>query len=557
MDTITDFPHPTLGIVRGWTSPSTRQFLGLRYATLTGKWAPPVISEGDPKGIVDATTLGPSVPSPPNGIDIEFSRIQRPLPHPELQQSDVECLNLNITTPKAVSAGVNLPVIVFIHGGGFAIGANSWPQYDFRRLIELSVREQQPVIGVNINYRLGALGFLTSKELVSHGYKQNNGLLDQRTALLWIKRHIVGFGGNPDDMTIVGQSAGGGLLYPRLRYKPWVDTGAVVLVSATHHLQSEVPLFKRMVSMSGTNLLLKPLPEQVTECTYKAIVARLGLASWPATERVNALVQMDTQKLLQASSPTDALLPAVGGKLGLNPHTYAGFHQGSSGSLNIPGRKWCEEIMIGDCQMDASILSTMLNQEKEGIASAFRESLTRSLGSADKAKQVLAAYAITEDIPGDDAFEAILRFANDISFFIPVLNYGQCWSGKAFIYHFNEPNSWDGPWKGYATHILDVSYLFQNYNEALSEPQRAVASQFALDLIAFSSGCAPWPKFKWETKDLHARLYGGKGADTSGKVATVLIPHSSTERSGTIFNLTRSIPADDLSRAWGIFMAGH
>ena len=53
MERITEFPHPSLGVVRGWTSPSTRQFLGIRYATLTGKWAPP-----DPKGIVNATSLG-------------------------------------------------------------------------------------------------------------------------------------------------------------------------------------------------------------------------------------------------------------------------------------------------------------------------------------------------------------------------------------------------------------------------------------------------------------------------------------------------------------------
>ncbi|KAJ9488592.1 hypothetical protein VN97_g4689 [Penicillium thymicola] len=312
-----------------------------------------------------------------------------------------------------------------------------------------------------------------------------------------------------------------------------------------------------MVSMSGTNLLMQPLPEQVTEYTYKAIVDRLGLASWPVTERVNELVQMDTEKLLQASSPNYPLLPAAGGDLGLKPHTYAEIYQGSRGSLDIPGRKWCEEIMIGDCQMDASILSTMLNYERDEIASAFRESLTRSLGSADKAKEVLTAYTITEDIPGENALKRILRFASDISFFIPVLNYGHCWSGNAFMYCFNEPNPWDGPWKGYATHILDVSYLFQNYNEQLSEPQRAVASQFGRDLVAFSSGRAPWPVFKYETKDLYARVYGGQGPDTSGKVATVLAPHPHTERTGIISNLMQSIPADDLSRAWANFMAGH
>lgn len=199
----------------------------------------------------------------------------------------------------------------------------------------------------------------------------------------------------------------------------------------------------------------------------------------------------------------------------------------------------------------------MLNRGKDGIASAFRESLSRSLGSVDKAKHVLAVYGIAQDIPSDDALKAILQFASDIAFFIPVLCYGHCWSGQAFVYHFNEPNSWDGPWKGYANHILDAAYLFQNYNEALKESQQAVALQFARDLISFSNGCAPWPRYNGETKDLYARVYGGRGVETSGKVDTVLTPNSRTERSEKMVNLVRSIPADDLSRAWGLFMAGH
>lgn len=69
---------------------------------------------------------------------------------PHLQQSETECLNLNITTPANVTPQSNLPVIVFLHGGGYAIGSNAWPQYDFKRIVALSMAEEQPVIGVNI-----------------------------------------------------------------------------------------------------------------------------------------------------------------------------------------------------------------------------------------------------------------------------------------------------------------------------------------------------------------------------------------------------------------------
>ncbi|KAF3386206.1 Lipase 2 [Penicillium rolfsii] len=535
MSTKMEYLHPSLGLVRGLAFGPTNQFLGIPYATLDSKWSPPVMSEPK-KGTLDATKFGPMALSPPNAVEIEFAHIQRRLPVPHLEQSDTACLNLNITTPGGASAVSNLPVIVFVHGGGYAIGSNAWPQYDFRRVVALSVSEGRPVIGVNINFRLGALGFLTSEELVSQGYQPNNGLHDQRTALLWLQRHITGFGGDPKNITIVGESAGG--------------------ASATLQLQSKQPLFKRMISMGGTNLFMQPLPHEVVETTYEAIVDRLGLGGLSPSERVKTLVSLETQKLLSATRPSDALLPSLGGVAGVQHHTYAELYHGTAGQLDLPGREWCQQIMVGDCQMDASILSLMLNRSTDGIAPAFRESLTRSLASADKAAQILSAYSISEHIPDDQALKAILKFASDICFFVPVLNYGHCWSGNAFLYQFNEPNTWEGPWKGYANHILDVAYLFQNYNDDLTDRQRAVAIQFAKDVILFANGQRPWPVFRWETSDLSSRVYGGRVIKTSGEVMTVSGPDSRTERSKTILVLMESVSADELSRAWGNFMAG-
>jgi hypothetical protein len=107
-----------------------------------------------------------------------------------------------------------------------------------------------------------------------------------------------------------------------------------------------------MISMGGTNLLMRPLPVQVTESTYKTIIDRLGLNTLSASERVKSLVQMDTGTVLSAVRPSDALLPSLGGALGLKAHTYAEIYEGTAGPLNLPGRGWCEEIMIGDCQFD-------------------------------------------------------------------------------------------------------------------------------------------------------------------------------------------------------------
>jgi len=79
---------------------------------------------------------------------MEFGFIQHALPQNESTFSRTACLNLNIITPKEKKK--SLPVFVFIHGGGFSLGGNSWPQYDPTRLVELSVKEGSPVIGISI-----------------------------------------------------------------------------------------------------------------------------------------------------------------------------------------------------------------------------------------------------------------------------------------------------------------------------------------------------------------------------------------------------------------------
>lgn len=79
---------------------------------------------------------------------MEHTIIQHALPHGELKDSATDCLNLNITIPKTSSSG--LPVAVFVHGGGYVIGAGSWPQFDMQRLVEISLRDGKPIIGVTI-----------------------------------------------------------------------------------------------------------------------------------------------------------------------------------------------------------------------------------------------------------------------------------------------------------------------------------------------------------------------------------------------------------------------
>lgn len=115
-----------------------------------------------------------------------------------------DCLYLNVWT-SATESDEKLPVIVWIHGGGFSSGSGAVPLYDGEELAK------KGVVYVTVNYRLGALGFLAHSDLSTeneHRVSGNYGILDQIFALRWIKENIAAFGGDPHCVTIAGQSAG-------------------------------------------------------------------------------------------------------------------------------------------------------------------------------------------------------------------------------------------------------------------------------------------------------------------------------------------------------------
>lgn len=115
-----------------------------------------------------------------------------------------DCLYLNVYAPASATQGSKLPVMLWIHGGGFLAGAASEPRYTSPALVA------KGVIVVTINYRLNIFGFLASEELAKEqgGHAGNYGLMDQVAALRWVKSNIAAFGGNADNVTIFGESAG-------------------------------------------------------------------------------------------------------------------------------------------------------------------------------------------------------------------------------------------------------------------------------------------------------------------------------------------------------------
>jgi para-nitrobenzyl esterase len=178
------------GTLRGKRVGATNEFLGLPYAAPpVGKlrWRPPQ-APAHWRGIRSATTFAPHCPQPAS----LFGRAS----------TSENCLFLNVYEP-ASPRGRRLPVMVWIHGGALVDGESD--DYNPAGLVA------DGVIVVTINYRLGALGFLAHPALASRpgGPSGDYGLMDQQAALRWVKRNIRAFGGNPANVTLFGESAGG------------------------------------------------------------------------------------------------------------------------------------------------------------------------------------------------------------------------------------------------------------------------------------------------------------------------------------------------------------
>ena len=192
------------GPVRGTLGGRVRVWRGIRYA------APPV---GDLRfrapepperwtEVADATSFGPACPQPsiPN-VPLDLGAAQ-----------GEDCLSLNIWASSETQPGAGKPVLVWLHGGAYVLGSGSQPLYDGRRLA--ADGPNGGVVVVTINYRIGAFGFLDLSSLNTsrHRFDSNIGLRDVLAALGWVRDNISAFGGDPERVTLFGESAGAGIV---------------------------------------------------------------------------------------------------------------------------------------------------------------------------------------------------------------------------------------------------------------------------------------------------------------------------------------------------------
>ncbi len=210
----------TAGIVRGDTDDGVAVFRGIPYAAPPigrQRWAPPRSVEAWP-GVRDATRYGAiCMQRFPQGDTLDdilelngvgwFKRLltRSYLALRSRPKQSEDCLFLNVRTTN-LGGETPQPVMVWIHGGGHQMGSGSFPLYNTNAL------PKRGVVLVTINYRLGIFGFFAHPELAretKHDGSGNYGLLDQMAALRWVRKNIAAFGGDPDNVTIFGESAGG------------------------------------------------------------------------------------------------------------------------------------------------------------------------------------------------------------------------------------------------------------------------------------------------------------------------------------------------------------
>ena len=204
MDYIVNTPCGTLQGTAGRVA-GTAAYKGIRYAT-AGRWEyPKQVTRWE--GVYDATGYG-ACSYQPRAFYNEEENLKKAFYYNEFRKGESytyseDCLFLNVFAPENAREGDRLPVLIYIHGGGFTGGCGHEKHFDG------PVWPAKGVVGVTLNYRLGPMGFVCLPQLREEaGFTGNYGLYDQMTAIRWVKDNIAAFGGDPENLTVMGQSAG-------------------------------------------------------------------------------------------------------------------------------------------------------------------------------------------------------------------------------------------------------------------------------------------------------------------------------------------------------------
>jgi len=482
------------GQVRGGQTDGVNRFLGIPYAAAPvgeNRFAPPRPTTWT--GVRDALGAGPTAPQIIRdipGLDI------KPLVGGGWIEGD-EYLTVNVWTPD--TGGKGLPVMVFIHGGGFSLGAGYVPVQDGTAFAKSGV------VLMSINYRLGVEGFL-----VIPGAPTNLGLRDQIAALQWIKQNAAAFGGDAANITIFGESAG---------------AMSVADLVASPLAQG---LFQKAIIESGHGGMTRPI--SVAERLTTKLAKAFGISADVKGFRT-LTTEQSMEAVEKAQSPTfrvnlrgpDGREPAYGLSKFLPVHGDDVLPDPPVEALKKGVGKDIQVLIGANAEeMNLYFVATGVRDKVNSLLAWFLVSR-----STRNAWAILKAYGLGRT--GVKAGDAMTRAMTDLVFRYPIRPYAAAHQGKTHLYDFGwRSQAWNGQLG--ACHGIEIPFVF-NTLPSLSgstgllgeTPPQALAESVHKIWVEFAtSGQLPWPEYEAVGRQVYALASGTTGPDPDMPAAKFL-----------------------------------
>jgi carboxylesterase type B len=310
-------------------------------------------------------------------------------------------------------------------------------------------------------------------------------------------------------------------------------------------LETPEPLFQRVACLSGNKISAAIVPASIAQKAYADVLEALDIdSSLSPAEQVAKLAAKSGDNILTDIPMTVPLGPVVDDDAIPSPETVG---SGPAPKLKVP-------LFIGSTNFDGvvyGILGIFAGRDQESLGLDFATNFMKAIPEAKRkaAHTLLALYGLPGALGGkpEEADIRILQLGTDIKYFTSTAAYAASWPTDSWLYYFQEPNPWEGPHKGRATHVQDIAYVFLNYEHLMDENQKKLARGFAGDVIRFVRGEKPWPEFRAEGK---VRVYGD-----SGKVSEAIrsLGHNDAGPSAEVRALWEEIGIDNLSAAWDAY----